>query len=486
MLQMANSQHHVGLRACVRPSEKIFDANDSNIKMDIARMIVQYLGDEGYHASKLVVMDESNVRLKEREEQLVTIKRMKKAIIDGDWPEVDKLCTKPIIKNQKAFLYAIYKQQYLEYIELHEIQKAFSHLNKRLKPLEHLSTTTQEFRDICYLLTARSVHEAPSFKNWEGIGPSREKLVELFQSMVNIEEADRDGSYFVPPNRLLTMLRQAVAYQIEFSRYHPGVAPRIKTLLEDYQSLIVPNSVRHAFSGHRGNVKCAIFIGEQGERILSGSSDNTCRVWDSETAECLHVLEGHTSRVWDVTANKAGSFAASASADSTVKVWNLAASKVGSAETVEAGAGDIYSVRWHPAGKHLVTGGYDKIVRLIDVEKNVVLKTFTGHQLPVSSTVFSPLGNIIVSGSKDNTIKFWDIVSGICIKTISSHLGEVTSVEFSSNGTQLLSSSKDNSNRLWDVRAARPVRRFKGHQNTSKNFIRAGFAGDSLVVGGSE
>lgn len=32
----------------------------------------------------------------------------------------------------------------------------------------------------------------------------------------------------------------------------------------------------------------------------------------------------------------------------------------------------------------------------------------------------------------------------------------------------------------------RPIRRFKGHQNTSKNFIRAGFAGDSLVVGGSE
>ncbi|KAJ3306643.1 hypothetical protein HDU76_004797 [Blyttiomyces sp. JEL0837] len=96
------------------------------------------------------------------------------------------------------------------------------------------------------------------------------------------------------------------------------------------------------------------------------------------------------------------------------------------------------------------------------------------------------MGNLIVSGSKDSTIKFWDIVSGICIKTITSHLGEVTSVEMSSNGIQLLSSSKDNSNRLWDIRTVRPIRRFKGHQNTSKNFIRAGFAGDSLVVGGSE
>lgn len=135
----------------------------------------------------------------------------------------------------------------------------------------------------------------------------------------------------------------------------------------------------------------------------------------------------------------------------------------------------------------MATGSYDKIVRLYDLERNTVIKTFTGHSQSVTKCIFSPLGNLIISGSKDNTIKFWDIVSGLCIRTISSHLGEVTSVEMNSNGTLLLSSSKDNSNRLWDVRMARPIRRFKGHQNTSKNFIRAGFAaGDSLVVGGSE
>lgn len=32
----------------------------------------------------------------------------------------------------------------------------------------------------------------------------------------------------------------------------------------------------------------------------------------------------------------------------------------------------------------------------------------------------------------------------------------------------------------------RPITRFKGHQNTSKNFIRAGFANKPLIVGGSE
>mmetsp|Transcript_60076 Transcript_60076/g.190842 ORF Transcript_60076/g.190842 Transcript_60076/m.190842 type:complete len:143 (-) Transcript_60076:20-448(-) len=67
------------------------------------------------------------------------------------------------------------------------------------------------------------------------------------------------------------------------------------------------------------------------------------------------------------------------------------------------------------------------------------------------------------------------------------HLGEVTSVAMNANGSWLLSGSKDNSNRLWDVRMGRPIQRFKGHQNTSKNFVRASFGpNEKLVVGGSE
>jgi len=36
-----------------------------------------------------------------------------------------------------------------------------------------MQATPDEFRDLCYLLTCRSIQEAPSFKNWEGVNPSR-------------------------------------------------------------------------------------------------------------------------------------------------------------------------------------------------------------------------------------------------------------------------------------------------------------------------
>ena len=46
---------------------------------------------------------------------------------------------------------------------------------------------------------------------------------------------------------------------------------------------------------------------------------------------------------------------------------------------------------FHPDGRQLVSGGYDKVVRLYDVARGGdAIKTFEGHQALVSRAVFSP------------------------------------------------------------------------------------------------
>ena len=98
------------------------------------------------------------------------------------------------------------------------------------------------------------------------------------------------------------------------------MTPKINTLLHDFSALVVPNSVYKEYKGHTANVKCARFVGEDGARIISGSSDNTCRVWDTYSGDCLGVLQGHSSRIWDVSSSTDGLSVASASGDSTIKV----------------------------------------------------------------------------------------------------------------------------------------------------------------------
>jgi len=46
----------------------------------------------------------------------------------------------------------------------------------------------------------------------------------------------------------------------------------------------------------------------------------------------------------------------------------------------------------------VVTAGYDRCIRLLDVRTGAVVKTFTGHRASVSSVVFNLYGNLIISG----------------------------------------------------------------------------------------
>ena len=64
---------------------------------------------------------------------------------------------------------------------------------KRIKPLEHFQATPTEFNDLCYLLTVKSIQEAPVFKTWEGVSAARERLVEQLENMTEIEVADRQS-----------------------------------------------------------------------------------------------------------------------------------------------------------------------------------------------------------------------------------------------------------------------------------------------------
>ncbi|KAJ2136534.1 hypothetical protein GGH17_001919, partial [Coemansia sp. RSA 788] len=386
-------------------------------------------------------------------------------------------------------LYNVYKQQYLELIEDHESQKAFATLNKHLKPLESQQSFQGEFRDLCYLLTTKSIQDAPAFRNWDGVSSSREKLAEYLQNILEFEIVGRESEHqHMMPNRLTALLRQAVAYQIESCQYHSDAIPLVPTILTDYAPVVVPNTEQHSFIGHLGNIKCTAYVGQCGRHVASGSSDNTIRVWDTETSECVATLRGHTARIWDICVDRTGSTLVSASGDGTVKIWDIRdLNKPQCTSTVVTeNSGDVYSVSLNPLESHIIMAGYDRTIRLYDRVTGRIVQTFHGHELSVAHAVSNPLGNLIISGSKDQTVKFWDIMSGTCVKSLRSHLGEVTSVATSDSGMLLLSSSKDNSNRLWDLRSLKQLHRYKGHQNTSKNFIRSSFIGDSLVVGGSE
>ena len=541
------------------------NSDSATIKRDIACLILQYLQDEGYTTSFLTMQDETKIKLAEKQTQRSYFKRMRKAVLDGDWVEVDKLCGKTTFQQQKSFLYAAYREQFIELIDAQEYQKAFTHLTKRLKPLEGSAASLSEFKDLCYLLTCRSVHEV--LPNWEGAAAAREALLSQFATMLEMEERwtqqeSQDDTYNLPERRLLELLEQAAAYQVSRSargaaaatldtatsssaaavnggsgghgraascngaaangaRPNGGTAP-VTSLLRDYTAPCVPNTPYTVLRGHTDGVKSVAWLpsahngyegGGSAPLLLSAGNDMTVRLWSARDGQCLAALDGHTARVWQLAVSKTGQLVASAAADGTVRLWRVGdatteawaaeasssavngsggggsgnEARMAYAATLSGHTGDVYSVGFHPSAEQVVTAGYDRSVRLFDASIGVESRVLVGHELPAREAVFNSTGNLVVSGGKDATVRFWDVRSALCVRKLSHSLGEVTSVQLSQDGTQLLASSKDNSIRLWDVRAARPLRAFKGHQNTSKNFVRARFGpARDLVLSGSE
>ncbi|VDN42065.1 unnamed protein product [Dibothriocephalus latus] len=63
----------------------------------------------------------------------------------------------------------------------------------------------------------------------------------------------------------------------------------ISTFLRTYTANLV-----RTLTGHRRGIACLQY---RAPLIVSGSSDNTIRIWDIETGVCFRVLEGHDELV---------------------------------------------------------------------------------------------------------------------------------------------------------------------------------------------
>ncbi|KAF5830148.1 WD40-repeat-containing domain protein [Dunaliella salina] len=77
--------------------------------------------------------------------------------------------------------------------------------------------------------------------------------------------------------------------------------------------------------------------------------------------------------------------------------------------------------------------------------------TLTGHSDRVSSVAYTPDGSTLVSGSWDKTIKLWNVASGKCSATLEEHSDRVNSVAISQDGRLMASGSHDKTFKLWDL-----------------------------------
>ncbi|KAK6084347.1 WD repeat containing protein pop1 [Seiridium cupressi] len=172
--------------------------------------------------------------------------------------------------------------------------------------------------------------------------------------------------------------------------------------------------------GHTHSVRA---IAAHADTLVSGSYDNTVRVWKISTGETVHTLTGHTQKVYSVVLDTARNRCISGSMDSFVKIWDLetgACTHTLEGHTLLVGLLDLRDER-------LVSAAADSTLRIWDPESGRCQSTLTAHTGAI--TCFQHDGRKVISGS-DRTLKMWDIRTGECIQDLLTDLSGVWQVRF--------------------------------------------------------
>ncbi|CAJ1943861.1 unnamed protein product [Sphenostylis stenocarpa] len=258
-------------------------------------------------------------------------------------------------------------------------------------------------------------------------------------------------------------------------------------------------SCSYVLSGHTEIVLCLdTCVSTSGRTlIVSGSKDNSVRLWGSESANCIGVGIGHMGAVGAIAFSKRKrDFFVSGSSDHTLKVWSMdglsdnmtAPINLKAKAVVAAHDKDINSVAVAPNDSLVCSGSQDRTACVWRLPDLVSVVVFKGHKRGIWSVEFSPVDQCVVTASGDKTIRIWAISDGSCLKTFEGHTSSVLRALFITRGTQIVSCGADGLVKLWTVKTNECVATYDHHEDKvwalavgKKTEILATGGGDAVV-----
>jgi WD40 repeat protein len=246
-----------------------------------------------------------------------------------------------------------------------------------------------------------------------------------------------------------------------------GVNPMIKKIISSLKKDQLPPgiSLRHSLGDNESVITRITWL-LNGRILAVPRHDRTISLWDPETGELLHVLEGHSDVINTAVASPDGKILASAADDYTIKLWDLQSKEP--YKTLEGHNGDVNSVVWLQGGRILASSSSDQTIRFWDTETWEELWVLVGHNDSVCDMACAPDGRILASASFDGSVGLWDVDSGKFLHMLSSPStwSEIVKVAWSPDSQIIASGGLDQIIQLWDPEKRREIGILEGHTDT--------------------
>ncbi|KAL3137809.1 hypothetical protein ABBQ38_005065 [Trebouxia sp. C0009 RCD-2024] len=115
----------------------------------------------------------------------------------------------------------------------------------------------------------------------------------------------------------------------------------------------------------------------------------------------------------------------------------------------------VYCIAFDRAGRHIITGSDDRLVKIWSSQTALLLRSCRGHDGEVTDLALNMESSMVASSSNDQTIRCWSLKDhnlGHPVSVLVGHQGPVTYVDFNRTVPNvLLSSSFDGTCRIWDA-----------------------------------
>jgi WD40 repeat protein/serine/threonine protein kinase len=204
--------------------------------------------------------------------------------------------------------------------------------------------------------------------------------------------------------------------------------------------------------GLEGRKLRSIAFSTDGKNAIT-AFDETAQYWElshrTGKMRVKAILKGHKDSISALSLSHHDMIAITGSWDNTAKIWDLNNGEW--TVNLEGHSKGINSVALSDDDKLVLTGSLDQTARLWDAESGKCIHVLKGHSLSVDAVAISRGGKIGLTASKDRTIRLWDLQTGQCIRTLVGHQADVACICLSSDDQIVISGSVDSTARVWSL-----------------------------------
>ena len=247
--------------------------------------------------------------------------------------------------------------------------------------------------------------------------------------------------------RCIALNKNQVDHVVDLPKTEPP-APLVtiqddfKPQIREYVSQRKRVSHNESVSAEEENTACTISCGDF-SRYLARDSDVTSkrrRMSNVLPKVCERLPQKHSKPVMSLDWHCSNSSVLlSCSLDGTIKLWDIMCQKYIATTSAHSGAA-VSCAQW-VTHNTVVSGGYDSLVHLSDMETGKIISSFH-HKDFVSVVHVHPADkNLMFSGDFGANIYSWDIRSGKTVKKYTGAGGKILDMTFLQSGQELVASS---------------------------------------------